>query len=287
MLINLSEMLRVAEEHGFTVGAYNVTESSMLEAVVAEAEECSAPAIIAAATNEFNFAGEPFYSYVRERLIQSDVPFVLHLDHAHSFDECQKAIRAGFTSVMIDGSLLPYEENVVLTQKIVEASHAVNVSVEAEIGTIGTSGLSEEGGVTGVTYTDPNTVRDFADRTQIDALAIAIGTAHGQYPKGYKPHLKLDLITKIRELTTIPLVLHGGSSNPDDEIKEGCRRGLRKVNISSDFKVAYYNAIGSYLNETGDYFPASILPVGMLAVREVVSHKMDIFDCKGKAQLYR
>lgn len=287
MLINLEEMLSIAEEHDFTVGAYNVTESSMLEAVVTEAEECSAPAIIAAATNEFNFAGEPFYAYARERLTKSKVPLVLHLDHGHTFAECQRAIRAGFTSVMIDGSLLPYEENVSLTRQVVEAAHAVGVSVEAEIGTIGANDTSEEEGVSGITYTNPRDVMDFSARTCIDALAIAIGTAHGQYPKGYEPHLKLDLISEIRELTSIPLVLHGGSNNPDDEIREGCKRGLRKVNISSDFKVAYYREVGKLLNETSDYFPARILPIGMAAVREVVSHKMDLFGCKGKADLYR
>ena len=286
MLLNLKEILSVAEKHDFTIGAYNITESSMFEAVVKTAEEYSAPAIIAAAVNEFDFAGEDFYAYVQKRLMKSKVPFVLHLDHAKSYEDCVRAIQAGFTSVMIDGSLLDYEENISLTKKVVEMAHAVNVSVEAEIGTIGANSNSEEEGVEGITYTDPNDVVDFISRTQIDALAIAIGTAHGQYPKGYTPHLNLDLLKEIRSLTKTPLVLHGGSNNPDSEIEEGCRLGLRKVNISSDFKVAYYRKLESYLNETHDFYPAKILPPGMEEVRRVVSHKMDLFHCKGKADLY-
>ncbi len=285
--MNLKQMLQVAEQYDFTVGAYNVTESSMFRAVTETAERLHAPAIIAAATNEFSFAGSEFYAYAVKRLSQSSNPFVLHLDHAHTFQECVKAVQAGFTSVMIDGSLLPYEENIALTQKVVEMAHSVGVSVEAEIGTIGSNaGSEEENGVEGITYTDPADVVDFLNRTGADALAIAIGTAHGQYPKGYKPKLQLDLIREIRNLTEIPLVLHGGSNNPDAEVEEGCRLGLRKVNISSDFKVAYYRGIQKYLNETNDFYPAKILPHGMKEVERVVSHKMELFHCVDTAHFY-
>lgn len=288
MLMNLKQILSVAEEHDFTVGAYNVTESSMFRAVTETAERLHAPAIIAAATNEFVFAGSDFYAYVVKRLTGSDNPFALHLDHAHTFQECVQAVQAGFTSVMIDGSLLPYEENVALTKQVVEMAHSVNVSVEAEIGTIGAnSGTEENNGVEGITYTDPDDVVDFVNRTGVDALAIAIGTAHGQYPKGYKPRLQLDLIKTIRGLTKVPLVLHGGSNNPDAEVEEGCRLGLRKVNISSDFKVAYYRSIQHYLNETNDFYPAKILPHGMKEVEAVVSHKMQLFHSTGTAHFYR
>lgn len=288
MLMNLKQMLEVAEEHDFTVGAYNVTESSMFRAVTETAERLHAPAVIAAATNEFAFAGSEFYTYVVNRLSGSDNPFVLHLDHAHTFQECVQAVQAGFTSVMIDGSLLPYEENVELTRKVVEMAHSAGVSVEAEIGTIGANmGTEEADGVEGITYTDPADVVDFVSRTGVDALAIAIGTAHGQYPKGYEPRLQLDLIREIRNLTKVPLVLHGGSNNPDEEVEEGCRMGLRKVNISSDFKVAYYRSIQNYLNETNDFYPANILPHGMQEVEKVVSHKMQLFHCIDTARYYR
>jgi len=288
MLINLREILEVAEKYDFTVGAFNVTESSMLRAVVETAEKNKAPAIIAAATNEFEFAGSEFYQYAVKRLTNSKIPFVLHLDHGHSFEDCVKAVRAGFTSVMIDGSKLPYEDNIALTSRVVELAHAVNISVEAEIGTIGAnSGSEEDYGVEGICYTDPKDVVDFTGRTGIDALAIAIGTAHGQYPKGYIPHLQLNLIESIRALTKIPLVLHGGSNNPDEEIEKGCRLGLRKVNISSDFKVSYYRAVQQYLNDTNDFFPAKILPHGMREVERVVARKMELFHCIGAADYYR
>lgn len=288
MLMNLKQMLDVAEEHDFTVGAFNVTESSMFRAIVETAEKNQAPAIIAAATNEFEFAGSEFYAYVVRRLMDSRNPFVLHLDHAHSFASCVKAVRAGFTSVMIDGSLLPYEENVALTSKVVEMAHSVGVSAEAEIGTIGANlGSEENDGVGGIIYTDPMDVVDFIDRTDVDALAIAIGTAHGPYPKGYQPHLQLDLLQTIRGLANVPLVLHGGSDNPDSEVEAGCRLGLRKVNISSDFKVAYYRRIQEYLNETNDFYPAKILPHGMLEVEKVVTHKMQLFHSIGTSRFYR
>lgn len=287
MLMNLKQMLDVAEVHDFTVGAFNVTESSMFRAVTETAEKKQAPAIIAAATNEFAFAGSEFYAYVVKRLSNSQNPFVLHLDHGHTYEECVMAVRAGFTSVMIDGSMLPYEENVALTKKVVEMAHAVNVSVEAEIGTIGSNtGAEENAGVEGITYTNPDDVVDFVSKTGVDALAIAIGTAHGQYPKGYKPHLQLQLIKTIRGLTDIPLVLHGGSNNPDSEIERGCQMGLRKVNISSDFKVAYYRSIQKYLNETDDFYPARILPHGMQEVERVVARKIDLFHSAGASRFY-
>lgn len=287
MLMNLKQMLQAAETHDFTVGAFNVTESSMFRAVTETAEKLQAPAVIAAATNEFDFAGSEFYTYVVKRLTDSPNPFVLHLDHGHTFEDCVRAIRAGFTSVMIDGSLLPYEENVALTKKVVEMAHAVNVSVEAEIGTIGANtGTEEYAGVEGITYTNPDDVVDFVEKTGVDALAIAIGTAHGQYPRGYEPHLQLELIKKIRGLTDVPLVLHGGSNNPDSEIEEGCRLGLRKVNISSDFKVAYYRRIQAYLNETNDFYPAKILPYGMQEVERVVAHKIGLFHSAGASRFY-
>lgn len=287
MLINLKEMLEIAEKYNFTVGAYNVTESSMFEAIVEAAEENDAPTIIAAAVNEFNFAKQDFYKYVTQRLMKSKIPFVLHLDHAKTYEDCARAIQAGFTSVMIDGSLLDYDKNVALTQKVIDLAHPLKISVEAEIGTIGTNADTEEGGVEGITYTKVEDVLDFTKKCEIDALAIAIGTAHGQYPKGYTPHLNLDLLKKIRHSTSIPLVLHGGSNNPDCEIEEACRLGVRKVNISSDFKLAYYREIEHYLNETHDFYPARILPYGMKKVKEVVCHKMELFHCIDKAKYYK
>ena len=287
MLLNLSEILKVAKENNFTVGAYNVTESTMTKAIIETAEKYNAPSIIAAATNEFYYAGQEYYKYVTERLKNSKIPFVLHLDHGKSYKDCARAIQAGFTSVMIDGSLLPFEDNIKLTKKVVELAHACNVSVEGEIGTIGANTITDEGGeVNGISYTKPKDAKRFVEETGIDALAIAIGTAHGQYPKGYVPHLRFDILKDIKDIVEVPLVLHGGSNNPDEEIIRACKEGISKVNISSDFKLAYYRGIKEYLVETDDLYPTKIIPHGADRVEEVVSHKMDLFACKDKAYLY-
>lgn len=287
MLLNLSEILKTAKENNFTVGAYNVTESTMTKAIIETAEQYNAPSIIAAATNEFYYAEKEYYKYVTERLKNSKIPFVLHLDHGKTYEDCARAIQAGFTSVMIDGSLLPFEENIKLTKKVVELAHACNVSVEGEIGTIGANTITDEGGeVSNICYTNPSDAKRFVEETGIDALAIAIGTAHGQYPKGYVPHLRFDILNDIKNIVDVPLVLHGGSNNPDEEIIRACKEGISKVNISSDFKLAYYRGIKEYLVETDDLYPTKIIPHGANRVKEVVSHKMDLFACKEKACLY-
>lgn len=287
MLINMKEMLKIADENNFAVGAFNATESSLFRTVVEEAEKLNAPAIIQVSTGEFDFATKEFYAYVKERLMESKVPFVLHLDHGHTLEECMKAIQAGFTSVMIDGSKLPYEENVALTKKVVEIAHMVNVSVEGEIGTIGEMVGSDEGGVKNVTYTKPEDVVDFVGKTGIDCLAIAIGTAHGLYPKGFVPKLQLELLKEIKKVTPVPLVLHGGSNNPDDEIREACVIGIRKVNISSDFKYAFFTKLNEVLTTTGGFVPAKVLGPAIEAAKVVVGQKMELFGSVGKADLYK
>ncbi len=287
MLINMKEMLKIADENNFAVGAFNATESSLFRSVVEEAEAQNAPAIIQVAPGEFNFATREFYSYVRERLANSPVPFVLHLDHGKSMDECLKAIQAGFTSIMFDGSALSYEENVKSTFEVVKLAHMVGVSVEGEIGTIGTMTNSDEGGVENVTYTNPAEVVDFVSSTGVDCLAIAIGTAHGIYPKGFVPQLQLELLKEIKKVSPVPLVLHGGSNNPDDEIREACCIGIRKVNISSDFKYAFFAKLNEILTETRGFIPAKVLNPSIDAAKDVIREKMELFGSIGKASLYR
>lgn len=287
MLINMKEMLKVADENHFAVGAFNATESSLFRAVVEEAEAQSAPAIVQVAPGEFDFATREFYTYVRERLANSKVPFVLHLDHGKSMQQCMRAMQAGFTSIMLDGSELSYEENVKLTKEVTDLAHMIGVSVEGEIGTIGVMSNSEEGGVENVTYTNPEDVVDFVSKTGVDCLAIAIGTAHGIYPKGFQPKLQLELLKKISEVTPVPLVLHGGSNNPDDEIREACRIGIRKVNISSDFKYAFFKKVNEVIEETGGFIPAKVLTPGIEDAKKVICEKMGLFGSLGKADLYR
>ena len=193
----------------------------------------------------------------------------------------------GFTSVMIDGSTLPYEENVSITKKVVEIAHAAGVSVEGELGTIGQTGNSVEGGVSEITYTDPEQAKDFVTRTGVDTLAVAIGTAHGIYPKDVKPELQLDILKKIREATDIPLVLHGGSANPDSEIAEAVRLGVSKINISSDMKFAYFKKAREILSTTELWDPNVIYPECITEAQKVINHKMKLFSSIGKAELYR
>ena len=287
MLIGMKEMLSVAKEEHFAVGAFNATETALFRAVVEQAEATDTPAIVEVSYGEFSFATKQFYAFVRERLSNSRVPFVLHLDHGHSLAECMNVMCAGFTSVMIDGSALSYDENVAQTKQVVEIAHMVGVDVEAEIGTIGQiHGTTDEGGVDQITYTDPSDVVDFIGKTGADSLAVAIGTAHGIYPKGFDPKLRLDILEEIVKVAPVPLVLHGGSSNPDDEIRRACEIGIQKVNISSDFKQAYFKAVGKVI-ATGEIVPAKVLTPGIEAAKAVIAQKMDLFGSTGKASAYR
>lgn len=286
MLLNMKELLKVAKENRFAVGAFNVADSNFLRAVVEEAEESNSPAIIAIHPDEFEFLTDEFFAYVRERAGNSLTPFVLHLDHGASLDQVVRAIRAGFTSVMIDGSLLPYDENVEKTRKVVEIAHMVNVSVEGELGTIGDTGTTVEGGVSEITYVDPEDVEDFIAKTNVDTLAVAVGTAHGIYPKDVKPKLQLELIEDIVNRVDTPLVLHGGSSNPDKEVARAVKIGIQKVNISSDMKFAFYKKAREILSTTELWDPNAIFPECIDAARDVIRYKMDLFESTNKAGLY-
>lgn len=191
------------------------------------------------------------------------------------------------TSVMIDASRLPYEENVAITKKVVETAHLANVSVESELGTIGTTGNSIEGGTQGVIYTVPAEAKQFIEDTGIDTFAVAIGTAHGIYPSNMKPKLRIDILDQITEEVTIPLVLHGGSSNKDEEIAAAVKHGISKINISSDIKSVFYKKTREVLNANPDYRePLEIYPEGMKECERVVEEKCRLFDSVGKASLY-
>lgn len=204
MLISMKEMLAPTREHRFAIGAFNVADSCFIRAVVEEAEATSTPAIISIHPSELEFVTDAFFGYVRERTLKSKVPFTLHLDHGASIAQVLRAIQCGFTSVMIDGSLLPYEENVALTREVVTLAHAVGVSVEGELGTIGDTGTTVEGGVSKVIYTEPAQAEDFVQRTGVDTLAVAIGTAHGIYPKDMKPELQMHILKEISQRVDIP-----------------------------------------------------------------------------------
>lgn len=287
MLLNMNQMLAVAKENKFAVGAFNVADSSFFRTVVEAAEENDSPAIIAVHPTELDFAKDEFFQYVMSRVKNSKVPFVVHMDHGDNLASIMRAIHCGFSSVMIDGSLLPFEENIEVTKEIVHVCHKIGVSVEGELGTIGSTGTTIEGGVTEVIYTNPKDAERFVRETGIDSLAVAIGTAHGIYPKNVKPKLKMDVLESIKEVVDIPLVLHGGSANPDEEISKAIEIGIQKVNISSDYKYAFYKKCREILSTTELWDPNAIYPECIDEAKKIVKHKMNLFHSIGKAELYR
>lgn len=286
MLLNMRDLLKVAKENHFTIGAFNVTEVSNFNCVFEVAEELQSPTIIAVAVNELDFCEKEYYSYIREKLMNSRVPYCLHLDHGDSMKSCLRAIQSGFTSVMIDGSHLPFEENIAITKQVVDIAHLLNVSVEGELGTIGDLGNSDEGGAEKIIFTQPAEAKEFIDRTGVDTLAIAIGTSHGLYPEGFKPELQLDLLAKIVEKVDLPLVLHGGSGQDDNQIREASKLGIQKINVASEYKAAISFELARIINEEQDFKFSRTLPKAILAGKEVVRHKMKVFGSDNKSHLY-
>ena len=288
MLISGKEILSVANQHGFAVPAFNAGSGQLLEAVMQACEELQSPVMIAIHPDELSFLTDSFVDQVKYYANYTKLPVCIHLDHGASYEQVIHAIQLGFTSVMIDASHLPYEENVSITQKVVAAAHPVGVSVEAELGTIGDTGNSIEGGVTEVIYTDPDVAQDFVERTGTDSLAVAIGTAHGIYPKNIKPHLRHDILEEITKKVSIPLVLHGGSSNPDEEIAKAVKMGINKINISSDIKIVFANKLREQLNSGDSEMrePNVLFPPCMLETKKVAEDKIRLFNSANKAQLY-
>ena len=280
-------MLCVAQKEHFAVPAFNVSSSMILKGVMEACEEKHAPVIIAIHPDELSFVGDSFVAAVREEAHKASVPVCIHLDHGASFAQVIRAIACGFTSVMIDSSTTSFDDNIAITKKVVEAAHAVNVSVEAELGTIGATGNGGEAGTDNIIYTNPDDVVRFVEATNVDTLAIAIGTAHGLYPKTKKPKLRLDLLKEIVGKTSVPLVLHGGSDNPDEEIAEAVRLGVAKINISSDIKSAFYKKCREVLEDTTLREPNAIYPACIGAMKQVIYHKIELFNDGDKAKYYR
>lgn len=283
----MKEMLCVAQKEHFAVPAFNVSSSMILKGVMEACEEKHAPVIIAIHPDELSFVGDSFVAAVREEAHKASVPVCIHLDHGASFAQVIRAIACGFTSVMIDSSTTSFDDNIAITKKVVEAAHAVSVSVEAELGTIGATGNGGEAGTDNIIYTDPDDVVRFVEATNVDTLAIAIGTAHGLYPKTKKPKLRLDLLKEIVGKTSVPLVLHGGSDNPDEEIAEAVRLGVAKINISSDIKSAFYKKCREVLEDTTLREPNAIYPECIDAMKQVIYHKIELFNDGDKARYYR
>jgi fructose-bisphosphate aldolase class II len=285
--MNMKDLLAVAKEHHFAVPAFNVSSSMLLTGVIEASEEKQSPVIVAIHPDELRFVRDSFVKSVVEEANKATVPVCIHLDHGGSLANVMEAIQSGFTSVMIDGSLLAFEDNITICKQVVELAHSVNVSVEGELGTIGTTGPEAEAGTDVIIYTNPDDVVTFIEATGVDTLAVAIGTSHGIYPKDRKPELKLDLLREIRRRVETPLVLHGGSANPDNEIAAAVQIGINKINISSDIKDAFYQKCREVLRDPLIREPNSIYPPCIAAMKEVAHYKIDLFNATGKAALYR
>ena len=287
MLMNMKDLLAVANEHNFAVPAFNVSSNMILKGVMHTCEEMQAPVIIAIHPDELEFVEDSFVKAVIEEAHKAPVPVCVHLDHGSKFEQVLRAIQDGFTSVMIDGAHLSLEDNIAITKKVVEVAHPVNVSVEAELGTIGTADDYGEAGSKEIIYTEVDDAVKFIKETDIDCLAIAIGTAHGLYPKDKKPELALDRLQEIKAAVSIPLVLHGGSGNPDDEIAKSVKLGVNKINISSDIKDAFYQECRKVLQDQAIREPMFIYPKCIEAMNEVIRHKINLFDDADKVKFYK
>jgi len=301
MLVNLNHILPKARKSHYAVGHFNTSNLEITQAIISAAEELNAPVIIGISEKAITYAGlRQISEIVRSLAEKSKIPVVLHLDHGPSFELARECIYAGFTSVMIDVSHLPYRENLKITRKVVQYAHKRNVSVEAEIGRL--AGIEDDIKIKkgDAIYTDPAEAKRFARESKCDALAIAIGTSHGAYKFKGTPRLRIDVLKEIADEVKIPLVLHGASGVkqrwvnyvnsfggkiehakgvPDKLIKEAVKNGIAKINVDTDIRIAFTAGIREYLvRNPADFDPRKILGAGRDKVREIVSEKIKLFS---------
>ena len=281
-LVTTKQLLLDAQKGGYAVGAFNVENMEMVQAVVAAAEELRSPVIMQTTPSTVKYANlNYFYENVKVAAQESSVPVVIHLDHGNSFELAMQAYRTGYTSIMIDGSHEGFEDNIALTSAVVKACHPGEVPIEAELGKVG--GKEDDlDGREGDPYTNPQEAAEFVERTGIDSLAVAIGTAHGVY-KGV-PKLDFSRLSEIRKAVSIPLVLHGTSGVPDEDVAECIKRGICKVNYATDLRIAFTKGINQVLKENPDTIdPKKYNAKGREEVRKYVMHKMKICQSIAKA----
>lgn len=285
-LTPLKNLLHHALQEHYAVGAFTTFNMEYTRGLVETAEENQSPIIIMFGTVETDYAGmERLCSIILQEINWSKVPIGLHFDHGNSYEIVIKAITSGFNSVMFDGSHLPYEENVDITREIVRVAHAVDIAVEAELGLVGgTEGETgiEEPNTETTGLTDPDQALDFVKKTGVDALAVAIGTAHGLYRR--KPTIDIDRLIAIRKKVSVPLVLHGGSDTPEDKLLSSIDHGIAKININSDLKAAFTRSLRSSLsNAPDDIAFEKHLSQATKAMKRVLQQKMELFRSSGKA----
>ena len=282
-LVTLKELLAEAEKGQYAVGAFNANNMEIVQAIIEAAREENSPVILQASQGAIRYAGLDYIvSLVRTGAGKIDLPVALHLDHGTDFDQVMLCVRAGFSSVMYDGSRHPLDENIENTRFVVRVGQAVGVSVEGELGKIG--GTEDDVTVEerDALLADPLEAARFAQETGVDALAAAIGTAHGPY-KG-EPHLDFDRLEKIHRLIKTPLVLHGASGVPDEAICKAIKLGVRKINIDTELRQAFTAGVKDFLAEDpGNIDPRKILGTAKEAMKEAVKKKMRLFGCAGKA----
>ena len=281
-LVTTKQLLLDAQKGGYAVGAFNVENMEMVQAVVAAAEELRSPVIMQTTPSTVKYANlNYFYENVKVAAQESSVPVVIHLDHGNSFELAMQAYRTGYTSIMIDGSHEGFEDNIALTSAVVKACHPGEVPIEAELGKVGGKEDDLDGGE-GDPYTNPQEAAEFVERTGIDSLAVAIGTAHGVY-KGV-PKLDFSRLSEIRKAVSIPLVLHGTSGVPDEDVAECIKRGICKVNYATDLRIAFTKGINQVLKENPDTIdPKKYNAKGREEVRKYVMHKKKICQSIAKA----
>lgn len=309
-LVTTKEMFRKAYEGGYAIGAFNVNNMEIIQGITEAAKEVNAPLILQVSAGARRYANHTYLlKLVEAAEIETGLPICLHLDHGDSFDLCKSCIDGGFTSVMIDGSHLPYEENIALTKKVVDYAHERGVVVEGELGRL--AGIEDDVNVSeeDAFYTRPEEVVDFVSRTGVDSLAIAIGTSHGAYKfkPGQKPQLRFDILQEIADqMPGFPIVLHGASSVipelvdtinkhggnmpnaigiPEDMLRQAARSAVCKINIDSDLRLAMTATIRKYFSEHPDHFdPRQYLGPAREAIKNLVKHKLiNVLGCSGKA----
>ena len=282
-LVPMKELLLKAEEGKYAIGAFNCNNMEIVQAIIAAATAENAPVIVQASQGAIKYAGIDYIvALTRMAAEKTHVPVALHLDHGTSFEQTVQCIARGFTSVMIDGSKHPLEDNISLTNRVLAVARAVGISVEAELGKIG--GTEDDITVSDkeAMYTDPEEARYFVEKTGVDALAIAIGTAHGQY-KG-EPRLDLDRLSVIRGKINCPIVLHGSSGVPDDTLREAIRRGVSKVNIDTNIREAFMAGVKQVVFDNPDEIdPRKPLGLAREKMTAIVREKIQIFGSSGKA----
>lgn len=311
MLTTLKEVLGAADQGGYAVGAFNVNNLEILRAVIDTAVEKKSPVIIQTSEGAIEYAGMEYLVALVKVAAQAPVPVVFHVDHGKNLDLIHQAIDSGYSSVMFDGSILPHDENVAKTKQVVEWARAKGVSVEAEIGAI--KGVEDLVSVSEkeAFFTNPEEAVKFAEETGCDALAISIGTAHGAFKSKMAPELDIERLAKIDELVKVPLVLHGASGIipdvveltkykcetlgdcdrlsgavgiPDDQITAAIKHGIRKINIDSDLRLAFTAGLRqTVLDDHKNIDPRKWLAPSIKLMSQVVSRKMDLFGCAGKA----